>query len=305
MWFLYALITVIAWGGADLLYKKGADQATSSTHLRTGIAVGVVMGIHAVIYWLVHPDIEFSLGIMVQYLPISACYIVSMIVGYFGLRYLMVSVSSPIQNSSGAIVAILCLIFFSTLPTLIEGIGVIILCVGVFLLSLLEKREEDALRAAAGEIIDKKYRYGLIAFLYPIIYCIIDALGTFLDALYLDELELLTEDQALLSYEFTFLIVGIVLLLYMLLVKREKYTLKQEPWRYGAAVAETAGQFFYVYAMAGNGAVAAPMISAYCVVSLILGRIFLKEKLSKAKYLVIVLIVVGIVLLGVAEGLAE
>ena len=66
---------------------------------------------------------------------------------------------------------------------------------------------------------------------------------------------------------------------------------------------ETAGQRTYVYAMAsGNGAIAAPIMSSVCVVSLILSRIFLKEKLTKKQYAFIGIIIVGILMLAVIEG---
>ena len=75
--------------------------------------------------------------------------------------------------------------------------------------------------------------------------------------------------------------------------------------RAGAAIFETAGQFSYVYAMSGNGAVAAPMIAAYCIVSILLSRIFLKEKLPARQYATVAVIIAGIILIGIAEGLAE
>ena len=70
--------------------------------------------------------------------------------------------------------------------------------------------------------------------------------------------------------------------------------------KYTGASFETAGQFAYIYALADTQhvALAAPMISAYCVASVLWGRIFLKEKLSWKHYLMIVFVVVCIVLLG-------
>ena len=47
-----------------------------------------------------------------------------------------------------------------------------------------------------------------------------------------------------------------------------------------------------------NAIVAAPMISSYCIMSLVWSRIFLKEKLSKAQYAVIAVAAVGIAILG-------
>ena len=54
--------------------------------------------------------------------------------------------------------------------------------------------------------------------------------------------------------------------------------------------------------MSGNGAIAAPIISSVCVVSLILSRIFLKEKLTKKQYFFIFLVILGIIMLAVIEG---
>jgi drug/metabolite transporter (DMT)-like permease len=54
--------------------------------------------------------------------------------------------------------------------------------------------------------------------------------------------------------------------------------------------------------MSGNGAIAAPIISCVCVVSLILSRIFLKEKLTKRQYLFIGIIIFSILMLAILEG---
>ena len=54
--------------------------------------------------------------------------------------------------------------------------------------------------------------------------------------------------------------------------------------------------------MSGNGAIAAPIISCVCVVSLLLSRIFLKEKLTKKQYIFITTIIIGVVMLGILEG---
>ncbi len=77
----YALITFLFWGLADLFYKKGNTTNSKYNELRTGIIVGIVMGIHATIHLFVnHLSINFIE--MVKYLPISCCYIASMVKGY-------------------------------------------------------------------------------------------------------------------------------------------------------------------------------------------------------------------------------
>ena len=89
----------------------------------------------------------------------------------------------------------------------------------------------------------------------------------------------------------------------VVIIQREKLTFSRDKYKGVAAVCETVGQFAYVYAIADYAIGAAPIISAYCVLSAVWGRIFLKEKLSKKHYAVIVVVILGIILLGVAEGL--
>ena len=72
-----------------------------------------------------------------------------------------------------------------------------------------------------------------------------------------------------------------------------------------AACFEEFGQIFYVYAMARNPVLSAPMVASYCIVSVILSRIFLKEKLKASQYACVISVIIGIVLLGISEGLSE
>ncbi len=307
MWFVYALLTMLAWGTADLFYKKGADENERFSHLKTSVMVGFVMGVHAVIT-LLFGNIDYDFRNLIVYLPVSAMYILSMTVGYFGLRYLEVSISSPIQNSSGIVVTLLC---FFVLGQRIEGIpnilAIALICCGVLALGFLEKKAENV-RIHKGE---KKYRIGFVAFFMPILYCVIDALGTFFDAYYLDDFtttplvgvtEETFEDVANISYELTFLFVAIVLFIYVRIIKKEKFTISNQGVKIGAAVFETVGQFVYVRAMSGNGIIAAPMIASYSIVSIILSRIFLKEKLPAKQYIAVGAIMLGIIILGVIEG---
>ena len=56
--------------------------------------------------------------------------------------------------------------------------------------------------------------------------------------------------------------------------------------KYVGAIFETAGQLAYIYALSsGESALAAPIISSYCLASVLWSRLFLKEKLSWKHYL--------------------
>ncbi|MEI3304599.1 MAG: hypothetical protein V8R40_00355 [Dysosmobacter sp.] len=111
MWFWLSLIALLCWSGSDLFSKIGCRDARDKfSPLKMVIAVGVVMGLHAA-YEIFVGGTEINLSILLTYLPVSLLYIGSMALGYVGLRYIELSISSPICNSSGALVAVMTLIF--------------------------------------------------------------------------------------------------------------------------------------------------------------------------------------------------
>ena len=229
-----------------------------------------------------------------------------MTLGYVGLRYIELSISSPISNSTGALVAVLCLLT-GTLDESITGamrylvIGAVALvCIGVVGLGVVESTEDDELRRKRQEGSNYKYAKSWLALCLPLAYCLLDAAGTFADSLVLRTLD---EDSANCAYELTFLAAAVICFIYVVVIKKDKLVFKAEAPKYAGALFETAGQFAYIYALADEAHVAlsAPIISAYCAASVLWGRIFLKEKLSWKHYVMIALVVIGIVMIGVFD----
>ena len=298
MWFWLSLVTLICWSGSDLFSKIGCRDAKDKySHLKMVMAVGLVMGLHAA-YEVFVGGTEISLQIIWTYLPVSLLYIGSMAMGYLGLRYIELSISSPICNSSGALVAVMTLFMvgFSEYSPLALG-AVALVCVGAIGLGVVDYFEDEELRAERQKSSNFKYSKSLIALALPVAYCILDAVGTFADN---RVLEILDEGSANVAYELTFLFVGILCFLYVAVIKKDKLVPKMEAPKYIGAICETAGQFAYIYAIADTAhlAMSAPIISSYCAASVLWSRIFLKEKLSKKHYLMIVLVVIGIAIMG-------
>ncbi len=301
MWFWFAISALLCWSGSDLFSKIGCQHEDDKlSHLKMVMAVGVVMGLHAA-YEIFVKGVEINGQIILTYLPVSALYILSMTIGYLGLRYIELSISSPICNSSGALVAILT-IATAGLRGLVPAqlIATALVCVGVIGLGIVEAREDDALRAARQKSGNRRYAKSVLAIILPVVYCILDALGTFADSRVLETLD---EDSANVAYELTFLAVGLVCFVYVVLIRRSRLLPKREAPKYAGAVFETAGQLAYIYALADTAHVAlsVAIIGAYCVVSVLWSRLFLKEKLSWKHYAMIGLVVIGIVILGVYD----
>src|SRR5690625_1452029 len=247
MWFIFSILTAIAWGAANLFYKKGSNPSDKFSHLKIVTMVGFVMGIHAVCYMFIK-DIVFNPFDMIRYLPVSAMYILSMTIGYIGLRYIELSIAAPVQNSAGAVSAILLFIFFPREMSFIDIAGIVIVTIGVITLAVFEKQAETYALKKQNELIDPKYQLSVLAITFPILYALIDGLGTFADGIYLDELKLISEDSALLAYEFTFFIVAVGAYIYVKFIKKEPFFIFKERDRTYAAILETTGQFFYVFA---------------------------------------------------------
>ena len=301
MWFWLALIALFCWSGSDLFSKNGCRDASDKySHLKMVMAVGIVMGLHACFEVFVN-GVEINFSIILTYLPVSLLYILSMALGYLGLRYIELSVSSPICNSSGALVAVLTFIFvglddYSPLALF----AVALVCVGAIGLGVVDSTEDAELRAARQQEGNYKYAKSWVALALPVAYCVLDAAGTFADN---RVLETLNEDSANVAYELTFLFAAVVCFIYAVIIKKDRLIPKMEAPKYIGAVCETAGQFAYIYAIADTEhlAMSAPIISAYCAASVLWSRIFLREKLSWKHYAMILLIVAGIAIMGVFD----
>ena len=306
-WLFFSIATALLWGTAELFYKKGAKPDEKYSHLKISVWVGVVMGAHS-IYTLLTQDIGFNPVNILIYLPVSLFYIFSMTFSYFGMRFLEESISDPIENTAGVICVLLFAIFMGDEFSALTWIAVIVITVGVVGVSYMENKGETPRKKKLGKTL------AIVAFCMPFVYALLDAFGTFLDdafflvedianAPFVDVTEETIEAVANTSYELTFALFALGLFIFMKAKNVKFGPVKQHKDKILAAVFETAGQFTYVYALGGVDAVAAPILSSVCVVSLMLSRIFLKEKLSWKTYAFITVVIVGILLLAVAEEL--
>ncbi len=326
-WLFLALICILGWGFADFFYKKSSDRDDSVSHLKIAVWVGLVMGVCAVLL-LPLAESEISLASVFRnafyYSPASLGYIVSMIIGYAGLRYLELSIISPVQNASGAFSMIAMLIFFAVTGTVNDDLGnfsvlnilgTIFVISGVVLLAVVEnrlsyKKTDELSKPEDDKKKNRRYRFGALALLFPILYCVFDTIGTAADGIILDEETGLGlgEFDVIILYGLTFFIAGIICWIVLWIKEKKPYnpfTAKEISTKGAAALCEEFGQVFYVFAMAKNPVFAAPVVASYCIISLVLSRILLREKLSKWQYICIFSVVAGIILFGVSEGLAE
>ena len=244
-------------------------------------------------------------------IPLCALYVIAMFFGLLGAKHLDASVVSPLENIDGAITAIILYIFFAFTGRshvtdsigIVEIIGTVAITMGVVLLGIQEQKlSKQEMNLDENK---KKHRLGALALLFPIAYNLADAVSMVAMGVTVSgEAEVSIPDIDFFFFEcFGFLVIAIFVWLYMLIAKKYVYNpfKKTELSRLGAATCETLGTLTFTIAVGISPILTAPIASSYCFVTIILARIFLKERLTRKQYLSLAFLVVGIALLGVSE----
>jgi drug/metabolite transporter (DMT)-like permease len=182
-------------------------------------------------------------------------------------------------------------------------IGTCAIVVGIVLLGIQEQKLSN--KEIDLDKNKKKHRLGALALIFPIIYNLVDAFSMVaMGVTVSEETEVSIPDIDFMFFECVgFAVIAVLVWLYLLIVKKYRYNpfKKTELTRCGAGVGDTLGTMAFTFAVALNPILTAPITSSYCFVTIILARIFLKERLTKKQYLSLAILVIGIALLGVSE----
>ena len=313
-WLLLTLSCIILWGITDILLKKSLDYSDSLSQYKTFVWIGIVMAPAGVIMAICSDTLLDSIMMVkdnLYLIPLCVFYAIALFFGLLGAKHLDASVVSPLENIDGAMAAIILYFFFlftgrshiTDSIGVVEMIATLSIVVGVVLLGI---QEQTLSKQEAHLSEDKKrHRLGALALIFPIIYNLVDAVSMVAVGITVsEETDVAIPDIDFFIFEsLGFVIVAICMWLYMLIVKKYKYDpfKKEELVRCGAATGETFGTMTYIFAVAGNPILTAPITSSYCLVTIVLARIFLKERLTKKQYLSLAFVVIGIALLGISE----
>lgn len=313
-WLVLTLSCIILWGVTDIFYKKSSDFSDSLSCFKTFVWIGVVMAPAGGIMALCSNTVGNSIKMLADnlyLLPLCVFYAIALFFGLMGVKHLDASVVSPLENIDGAIAAIVLYFFFLFTESsnvtekvgVVDIIGTIAIVFAVVFLGVQEhklSKQEIMLKEK-----EKKHRLGAIALIFPIVYNLVDAASMVAMGITVSgETDVTIPDMDFFFFEcVVFSAVAILVWLYMLIVKKHVYNpfKKSELVRCGAAAGETFGTMAFTFAVAMNPILTAPITSAYCLVTIILARVFLKERLTKKQYLSLLLLIIGIGLLGISE----
>lgn len=313
-WLALTLLCITAWGCTDILYKKSSTYTDSLSHIKCLIWNGVVMAIVGVFLGFISDTFNSSLAMLsdnIHLIFIGFLYPIALIFGLVGKRHLDASVVSPLENIDGAMAAIILYFYFLLVgdPSIVKGLGVldivatVLILLGIIALGIQEyKLSKQELGLSENK---KRHRLGALALLFPIIYNLVDALSMVMVGITVNDSTEngIPEIDFFIFESFCFVVVALLAWIYLLCVKKQIYNpfKRQEATKCGAAVCEMGGTFLFILAVAMNPVLTAPVTSAYCLVTIVAARIFLKEKLTRKQYICLAFLVVGIVLLGVSE----
>ena len=294
--------------------KKSLDYSDSLSQYKTFIWIGLVAALSGTVAALSSdtlPDSIRMLGDNLYLIPVTVLYVGAMFFGLLGAKHLDASVVSPLENIDGAIAAIFLYLFFlftgrshvTDSIGVVDIIGTVAITVGVVLIGIQEQKLSKQEMNLEKE--KKKHRLGALALLFPIAYNLVDALSIVTMGITVSgEAEVSMPDIDFFFFEcLGFVVIAIFVWLYMLITKKCAYNpfQKTELTRCGAATCETLGTLVFTIAVGISPILTVPIASSYCLVTIILARIFLKERLTRKQYMSLALVVVGIALLGISE----
>ena len=314
IWLILTMSCIILWGVTDILLKKSLDYYDPLSQYKTFIWIGLVAIPTCVIMAICSDTLPDSIRIVAHnpyIIPVNIFYVIALFFGLLGAKHLDASVVSPLENIDGAITAIILYFFFlftdrSNITNsigLVDILGMVIITVGVVLLGVQEQKLSK--QEISLDENKKKHRLGAFALLFPIVYNLADAVSMVATGIMVSgETEFSIPDIDYIFFEsFAFSLFALFVWLYILIAKKYVYNpfKKTELYCCGAAACDTLGTVAFTFAVAISPILTAPITSSYCLVTIILARIFLKERLTKKQYLSIAFLIAGIALLGASE----
>ena len=301
------------WSATGLLYKAGVhDGKEEHICLKFSVCVGIVFFVIALVYLIIRDEPFSIFESAVRYWPMTVFGIVYAVVNtisYKGYVYNEATVESPVEGISGGMSTILLIIAYlalgrvdsvSELLTPLRTAGILVILVCVIMLSVVRNR---ANRKNSPDQKPKWMLRGLGTLIFPFIYAVADGLETIVTGVCLDTTYgfSMPEGDGIIIVGTEYAAFALGIWIYINIKEKKIYnpfTKKSAP-RFLGAVADNVGIVLYSYAMAMNSVSTDPLLAVYPVLVMIGGRVFMKEKVSKAQYIFLLGIVAGSVLVVV------
>ncbi len=274
---MYALISFFSWGAEGIFDKSALKKLKAFNALSIRYFFVFFLVIFAA---LIFTEIKFLPNTMIPYF-LFTCVIGSAAIIFFfkAMEQTTVSLATAIAKNYFLVTIAISVILFNESLSFLQWIAVLMIISALILLSL--ERKEKKFLIEKGTIFALLTVFGWGTY-FALIKPIVLELNPFNASMFLESA------------------IFFMILIYSLLTKKE-IKLKEKQANlllFGSAVLLVIGSIAYNFSIALIGAsLTAIVVAPTPVLTSVLARIFLKEKLSKTKYLAIIVSVLGLVLL--------
>lgn len=309
-WLAVVAMAITCWSTTSLLYKAGVPKEKEEhICLKFSVCIGIVFFVIALVYLIIREEPFTIWESAVRFWPMTVFGFIYAIVNTFSFKgyiYNEAAVQSPVEGISGGTSTVLLIVVYlamgrvasaSELLTPLRTAGILIILISIIVLSIVRNR----INRNKPEYKKKKWiSRGLGTLIFPVIFAVIDALETIVTGVCLDNKYgfAMPEGDSIIIVGMEYAIFAVGCWIYIYLKEKKVYnpfTKKSAP-RILGAVADNIGVVFYSYAMAMNSVSTDPLLAVYPIFSMIGARVFMKEKLSKSQYILLIGIVAGSVL---------
>lgn len=310
IWLALVVAAILMWAATSLLYKAGVPKEKEEhICLKYSVCIGMVFFVIALIYLILRREPFTIWESAVRFWPITLFGVVYAIVNtisFKGYVYNEATVQSPVEGISGGISTVLLIVMYlllgrvrsvSELITPLRTAGILLIVLSIVTLAVVRNR----INRSRPEYQKAKWMSrGLGTLIFPVIFSVADAMETVVTGICLDTTYgfSMPEGDSIIIVGMEYALFALGFWIYVSVKEKKIYnpfTKKSVP-RILGAVAENVGIVFYSYAMAINSVSTDPLLAVYPVIVMLGGRVLMKEKLSKAQYLLLLGIVAGSIL---------
>ena len=309
MWMVYVLLTVLLWGVTDVLYKKGADKEDKYMPYKFSVTIGLVFFIIAVCYLAVR-DEPFSIWeSAIRFWPVTVfgiIYAIGNTFSFHGFMYNEASIVAPVENIANGSSVILLVILYVVIGkagsiwevlSWYKIVGILCILLGLILLSIVQNREAKKKETEMQAGKKKRFQTGALALIYPICFSFMDGLETIVSGICLDKTYgfAMPEGDSVIIAGMEYAIFAFGFWIYVSVKEKRIYHpfTKEGLPLIGGAVCDNLAIAVYAYAMALDSVATDPVLAVYPILTILLSRILLKEKLSVKQYVCLGLILIG------------
>ncbi|MCQ2380258.1 MAG: EamA family transporter [Victivallaceae bacterium] len=309
-WLVLALLAWLLWGICDIVLKLCSAKDSARRACQISIQLGICGFILAVVATSIAGGVCSLPGLLARHWGYALVALITtgcMFVSNIGIRYLDMSIMSPIENASGFLppIVLACIYCISgrldlllDTPAVKYG-GAFLVIVGAVMLGIEERR----LPGTKPQRERRTMHIGPVALLFPLAFCIADAADTIVSSLAMDGADGADPLEIMAVYGMVLAVFGLACSIAHVAIWKKLYNpvARGESCAAISGVLECTAYATFLLALNDNPIFAPVVVGSYCMLTVLLSNLILGEKLKRLQYLAVALVISGIVMMEIAD----